>query len=149
LCYIRGVLEQLNHTARGTSSRTQISDGLYDLRNCQIFPVWTRERRPTFDCLRTAGSITESNAWYIADVPYLRDSFKGEAPLLAFDTSSLDDIKFLIECMECEDRRFLRLAKKESTIEGGQILDKEYTRSLRQKWKCMARYVLYLQSEDS
>jgi len=149
LWYIRSVLEQLNYTTRANSHWARISDGLYDLKNYPIFPVWTGKRRLTFDALRTAGPITEGNAWYIADVPYLFDGFEGKIPLLAFDTSSLSDIKLLLECMGCSDRGLLRSANKETTIEGAQILNEEYTRSMQQKWGCFTRYVLYMQRKDT
>ena len=142
LGYIRGVLKQLSHMKYGTSS-LQLSRELYDLRNYEIFPVWTGKCHSNFDCLRTAGRITKSNSWYIADVPYLRDSFEGEAPLLALDAPSLRDIEILIGLMECDDRRLSILAKKEATLEGGRTLN-EYTRSLQQKWGCISRYILCL-----
>ncbi|KIN03398.1 hypothetical protein OIDMADRAFT_117507 [Oidiodendron maius Zn] len=141
LAYVRDILKQLSHMAC-ESSYWQLDDaGLFELQLYPIFPVWTGAGGANFDCLKTGGQMTENNSWYIADLPYLRDAFQAEVPLLAFETSDLEDIKQLIKHTMCEGRKLSNLAKKEARIEGCEIPNESYTRSLREKWRYIARLI--------
>jgi hypothetical protein len=142
LAYIRDVFKQLSHMACEASYGQLNNAGFFELQLCQIFPVWTGASGPNFDCLKAADSMRESNRWYIADLPYLRDAFEAEVPLLAFETSGLEDIELLIKYMGCEGRKLSNLAKKEARIEGWEKPNGSYTRALREKWKYIARCVL-------
>lgn len=78
-------------------------------------------------------------SWYIADAPYLLDSFEGELPLLAFEPSMLGEIRDLVSHFGWENRKLRKLARKEMSIEGSERLDYKYTQSLQEKWRCISR----------
>lgn len=127
--------------AYGISYWQQSDAGLFEIQLCRIFPVWTGASGPNFDCLQAAGPLTEHNSWYIAHLPHLREAFDAEVPLLAFETTSLEDIKLLIERMGCEDRRLSNMAKRQARIVGWEKPNGSYTHALRAKWKHIARSV--------
>jgi hypothetical protein len=139
LAYIRDIFKQLSHMAYDLPEWKLSEAGVFDLQLFQIFPVWTGVNGPEFDCLKTAGSITEGNSWYIADLQHLRDSFEGIVPLLAFETQSLEDLKVLIKHTGCDKRKLSDFVKREARINGWEKLNEEYTRSLGDKWKYIAR----------
>jgi hypothetical protein len=139
LAYIRDIFKQLSHMAYGLSEWKLREAGVFDLQLFQIFPVWTGASGPEFDCLKTAGSITENNLWYIADLQHLCDSFEGIVPLLAFEAQSLGDIKLLIKHTGCDKRKLSDFAKREANINGWEKPNEEYTRSLHGKWNYIAR----------
>jgi hypothetical protein len=66
--------------------------------------------------------MTKNNSRYLADPPYLRNAFEAEAPLLAFETSDLEDIKLLIKNMGCEGRKLSDLAKEKPASKYGRSL---------------------------
>ncbi|TRX89111.1 hypothetical protein FHL15_010028 [Xylaria flabelliformis] len=91
LTYARSLFKQLSHMSYGTYYHTRYDAGFYDLLELEIFPVWKGKRGNQFDHLKSSGMT-----WYIADVPYLLDSFEGKIPLLAFEPSTLVEMKDLI-----------------------------------------------------
>ncbi|KAI0197267.1 hypothetical protein EV127DRAFT_329817 [Xylaria flabelliformis] len=127
LTYVRSLFKQLSHMSYGTYYHTRYDAGFYDLLELEIFPVWKGKRGTQFDHLKSSGMT-----WYIADVPYLLDSFEGKIPLLAFEPSTLVEMKDLITSLGWENRKLRKLAIKELSIEGYETVDWKYTQSLRQ-----------------
>ncbi|KAI0865764.1 hypothetical protein F4860DRAFT_264802 [Xylaria cubensis] len=136
LTYVRSLFKQLSHMSYGTYYHTRYDAGFYDLLELEIFPVWKWKRGAQFDHLKSSGMT-----WYIADVPYLLDSFEGKIPLLAFEPSTLVEMKDLITNLGWENRKLRKLAIKELSLEGYETVDWKYTQSLRQKWHCISRLV--------
>ncbi|KAI0536538.1 hypothetical protein GGR58DRAFT_514502 [Xylaria digitata] len=134
LPYIRSLFKQLSHMSYGTYYHTRYDAKFYGLLELDIVPVWTGKRGFHFDELR--GSRM---AWYIADAPYMLDSFEGKLPLLAFEPPVLKEMKDLITNLGWENRRLRKLAVKELSIEGFEKVDYKYTQSLQDKWRCIAR----------
>ncbi|KAI0546337.1 hypothetical protein F4679DRAFT_416227 [Xylaria curta] len=136
LTYVRSLFKQLSHMSYGTYYHTRYDAGFYDLLEREIFPVWKGKRGAQFDHLKSSGMT-----WYIADAPYLLDSFEGKIPLLAFEPPTLVEMKDLITNLGWENRKLRKLAIKELSIEGYETVDWKYTQSLRQKWRCISRLV--------
>lgn len=139
LPYIRNVFEQLSHMSYGTYWYTRLDAKLHELLNLEIFPVWTGRPGPHFDCLRRAKEPGGANLWYIADVQFISDAFEERVALLAFEPSMLDEIKHLLINLGLEDRKLLKLAKMDLSIQGFGKLNLQYTQSLQEKWTCIAR----------
>ncbi|KAI1753328.1 hypothetical protein F4782DRAFT_90937 [Xylaria castorea] len=136
LTYVRSLFKQLSHMSYGTYYHTRYDAGFYDLLKLEIFPVWKGKRGAQFDHLKSSGM-----KWYIADTPYLLDSFEGKIPLLAFEPSTLVEMKDLITNLGWENRKLRKLAIKELSIEGYETVDWKYTQSLQQKWRCISRLI--------
>ncbi|TGJ84215.1 hypothetical protein E0Z10_g4585 [Xylaria hypoxylon] len=136
LTYVHSLFKQLSHMLYGTYYHTRYDAKFYGLVELEIFPVWTGKRGVHFDYLKSSRMT-----WYIADAPYMLDSFEGKIPLLAFEPSVLSEIKDLITCLGWENRKLRKLAVKVLSIEGFEKVDDKYTQSLRNKWRCIARLV--------
>jgi hypothetical protein len=107
------------------------------LCNYCIFPIITGNAAAGFDLLLTA---RDSDVWFIADRPHLKQSFEGMVPLLAFNIETVEAIKELIELLSLKNRVLSKVAKGVSKPNGQFFLHEEYTKSLRQKSRCIARY---------
>ncbi|KAI0869992.1 hypothetical protein GGS24DRAFT_129333 [Hypoxylon argillaceum] len=136
LAYIRSLFKQLSHMSYGTYEYTRQDAKFYDLLKFKVVPIWKGKRGAQFDCLSSSEMV-----WYIADTPYLLDSFEGKVPILAFEPSILGDIKDLITYLGWEHRKLRTLAKRESSITGFERVDYNYTQSLRGKWRCISRLI--------
>ena len=106
------------------------------LATCHIFPVVTGAWHPEFDSLCSA---VETDMWFIADRPHLKESFEGLVPLVALDTDIVENIKPFIDAMGCEHRVLSRVAKGVSKADGRVELSRGYTKSLSEKARCIAR----------
>lgn len=135
LDFIRDVFKQLSHMSHGMNCETEFSE----LQAFQIFPISTGDTDSSFQFLKPAGNLTESNSWYISDDKALHERFAGRAPLLAFDNSTIGLINTLLHRMGCENRMLSKLAVKHATIEGWNELNGQYTHTLQNKWKYIAR----------
>ncbi|KAI3321654.1 hypothetical protein HD806DRAFT_545850 [Xylariaceae sp. AK1471] len=144
LTYLRSLFKQLSHMSYGTYYHTRQDAGFYDLSDLEIFPVWTEKQGAQFHVLKSPRM-----EWYIADTPYLLESFEGKIPLLAFEPSMLAEIKDLITYLGWENRKLQKLVTKESAIEGLDKYNPEYTQSLQHKWRCIARLVPVSKSDRS
>ncbi|KAF4632226.1 hypothetical protein G7Y89_g5909 [Cudoniella acicularis] len=137
LDYIGGVFKQLSHLSSGMSCDTEVSE----LQAFPVFPVSTGDAGSSFQFLKPAGELSKSNSWYIPDKKFLRESFVGKAPLLAFDDLTVGQIGTLINTLGCENRRLSKLAIRHAKIEGWNALNEEYTCALQTKWKYIARLI--------
>ena len=80
----------------------------------------------------------ETDVWYIADRPHLRNSFQGRLPLLAFENEALDKMQTLMRKLGLEKRILSKIATSETLIEGKAEPNIVLTKSLCSKSRFIA-----------
>ena len=117
------------------------SSAVQSLLDARIFPVVVGNGRSNFDMLCSA---TEGETWFIADRAHLKESFEGLVPLLAFNPTTIEQIRPLIDAMNISHHVLSNSARGVSKTEGKVESSHEYTSSLHQKSIYISRSVTLL-----
>jgi hypothetical protein len=111
--------------------------GLSELATKKIFPVKYKCPWGRFDELR---SCSQSDVWFIADRPHLRQSFQGVSHLLAFSFQQTHDMFDLLELLGLGERLLSVAAAGSVDVSGVTRKHRGYSYSLRSKAHVIARY---------
>ncbi|KAI0910342.1 hypothetical protein F4823DRAFT_637874 [Ustulina deusta] len=103
LDHIRAVFIELCQMAQGAPATQKWATRFHELPRSQIYPVGIGKATLQYDYPGSGSVTNEKDLWYIADLPYLFDSFVGVGPLLAFTPSDLKEMKPLIQILHQTD----------------------------------------------
>lgn len=91
-------------------------------------------------------SGTTDAEWYIADRPYLRQSFQSRVSLLAFSLEDVQAIGRLVTVLNLENRLLSNAAKETRQFPRARALSTKTNLVYREKVKFLNRYVSYFMS---
>jgi hypothetical protein len=128
----------LNGALKGASEQ-KVQQLRKPLQDKPIFPILENragDHQSEFDDLSSLGPlehVADVTTWFIADRVYLRESFRGVVPLLAFPVEELDSMENLFQFWNLDSRRLSRLVETKSGPYGMVSLHADYTAFLRDR----------------
>lgn len=108
-----------------TSKAAQL---LRPLQNRSIFPI-TNGGKHSYDDLLSV----HNTSWFIADRPFIRESFHGKMPLLALPIEDLPALGDLFRVLRLDSRILSKLTTSQTRPKGRVTTHWAYTASLRAK----------------
>jgi len=138
LGYIANLFKAISTTLRD-DPMSETTPGLSELAAKKIFPVKYKCSWGRFDELR---SCSQSDVWFIADRPHLRQSFQGLTHLFAFSFQQSHDMFDLLEYLDLGERLLSVAAAGSVDVSGVTRKHRGYSYSLRSKAHVIARYGL-------
>lgn len=136
LTYIASLLGAISHGLRDNRSTHESATEIAELASKKVFPVKHSCPWGGFDELR---SCLSDDLWFIADRPHLRQSFQGQAHLLAFSLEHTHNMSDLLDFLGLGER-FLSVVATGSVGVSGRIRKhRAYSNALRSKAHVIAR----------
>lgn len=142
LSYLRHIFDLLNeYNLRAIGGLREIEAYQIALLTCEnVFPV-LKTRRGNDKGYTSLEHAMAGSAWFISDREEFDKSFKGKAPLLAFDWETNEKFKQLYETMGFKYRTLSTSARVSPVIGEPRIYHDGYTKLLRSKVDFMIRLI--------